>query len=108
MNLRRLSVGLGSAAVVVVASALALSFYSNQQVGPGPSPGATPAAQASPSATSSEEPSGDLGIFAPVAGQIVYCTNSGLWAVDPSVGPRPRCASRERPTLTANVHRSPG
>ena len=26
----------------------------------------------------------DLGIFAPVAGQIVYCTDSGLWAVDPS------------------------
>ncbi len=32
----------------------------------------------------SEEPSVDLGIFAPVAGQIVYCTDSGLWAVDPN------------------------
>ena len=31
-------------------------------------------------------PSVDLGdLSAPVAGQIVYCTNSGLWAVDPSV-----------------------
>lgn len=26
----------------------------------------------------------DLGIFAPVAGRIVYCTDSALWAVDPS------------------------
>jgi len=37
-----------------------------------------------PLVVDSEEPSGDLGIFAPVAGQIVYCTDSGLWAVDPS------------------------
>ena len=31
-----------------------------------------------------EEPSVDLGIFEPVAGQIVYYKNSSLWAVDPS------------------------
>ena len=37
-----------------------------------------------PLVVDSEEPSVDLGIFAPVAGQIVYCTDSGLWAVDPS------------------------
>ena len=30
------------------------------------------------------QPSVDLGIFEPVAGRIVYYTNSGLWAVDPS------------------------
>lgn len=32
----------------------------------------------------SEDASVDLGIFAPVAGRIVYCTESGLWAVDPN------------------------
>jgi Tol biopolymer transport system component len=31
-----------------------------------------------------EEQSVDLGIFEPVAGRIVYFTNSSLWAVDPS------------------------
>jgi Tol biopolymer transport system component len=31
-----------------------------------------------------DEPSVDLGIFAPVAGRIVYCADSGIWAVDPS------------------------
>ena len=35
----------------------------------------------------SEEPSVDLGIFEPVAGRIVYCANSSLWAVDPSAQP---------------------
>lgn len=34
--------------------------------------------------TPTEEPSVDLGIFEPVAGRIVYYTNSSLWAVDPS------------------------
>lgn len=37
-----------------------------------------------PQVVDSEEPSADLGVFAPVAGRVVYCTNSGLWAVDPS------------------------
>lgn len=36
----------------------------------------------------SEEPSVDLGIFAPIADRIVYCTDSGLWAVDP-IAPSP-------------------
>ena len=31
-----------------------------------------------------EETSADLGIFEPVAGRIVYCSNSDLWAFDPS------------------------
>jgi len=31
-----------------------------------------------------EEPSVDLGIFAPIAGRIVYNSDGGLWAVDPS------------------------
>jgi hypothetical protein len=31
-----------------------------------------------------DEPSVDLGIFEPVAGRIIYYTNSSLWAVDPS------------------------
>jgi hypothetical protein len=31
-----------------------------------------------------EQPSVDLGIFGPIAGRIVYCTNSDLWSVDPS------------------------
>src|SRR5687768_3182551 len=31
-----------------------------------------------------EEPSVDLGIFEPVAGKIVYYTESGLWGVDPN------------------------
>ena len=31
-----------------------------------------------------EQPSVDLGIFAPAAGRIVYCDNPDLWSVDPS------------------------
>ena len=37
-----------------------------------------------PTPTPTEEPSMDLGIFEPVAGRIIYYTNSSLWAVDPS------------------------
>ncbi|HET9248707.1 MAG TPA: hypothetical protein VFP13_02035, partial [Actinomycetota bacterium] len=35
-------------------------------------------------ATPPEEPKVDLGIFAPVAGKIIYYEDSGLWAVDPN------------------------
>src|SRR5262245_28243509 len=34
-------------------------------------------------------PSGDLGIFAPVAGWIVYEGRDGIWAVDPAVATDP-------------------
>ena len=92
LQMPRLMPALGGAAVVVVVAVLAVSAFVSQQRLGGP-----------------DADSRGLGIFAPVAGRIVYCTNSGLWAVDPSAQspPRRRCASRERPTPTANVHRSP-
>ena len=34
-----------------------------------------------------EESPVDLGIFAPIAGRIVYYSDGGLWTVDPSVPP---------------------
>ena len=70
---------LGGTAVLVVVGALAVSLFVNQQrLG---------------------EPDADsrgLGIFAPVAGRIVYCTSSGLWAVDPNaLSPAPTLVGLE-------------
>jgi dipeptidyl aminopeptidase/acylaminoacyl peptidase len=50
--------------------------------------------------TPTEQPSVDLGIFEPAAGRIVYYTNSGLWAVDPSA---PTKLVRLRPEGTGDA-----
>ena len=52
---------------LLVVAVLAVNLFVNQQRLGGP-----------------DADSRGFGIFAPVAGRIVYCTNSGLWAVDPS------------------------
>ena len=65
-------VGLG---LVLILSLVGASIYRS-------APANRPADQPTPNPP--EEPSVDLGIFEPVAGRIVYYTNSSLWAVDPS------------------------
>jgi dipeptidyl aminopeptidase/acylaminoacyl peptidase len=61
------AVGVAVAVAVLFAGVVRISAT------PAPIPADTP-----------EEPSVDLGIFEPAAGRIVYCLNSGLYAVDPS------------------------
>ena len=55
-------------------------------------------------------PTEGLGIFAPVAGRIVF-TDSGLWGVDPSEPPVrrwcARCRGRPAPRLVQRRHRAP-
>jgi Tol biopolymer transport system component len=60
---------------VGVAAAIAVLFAGVAEIrtAPAPIPADTP-----------EPPSVDVGIFAPVAGRIVYCDSPDLWSVDPS------------------------
>jgi Tol biopolymer transport system component len=51
-----------------------------------------------------EEPSVDLGIFAPIAGRIVYYSDSSLWAVDPDT-PSSSTLVRLDPEGTADADR---
>jgi Tol biopolymer transport system component len=71
LSMPRFMPALGGAVVLVLVAAVALTLYLNWQGGPGVSPSPTP----------STGP--DLGIFEPVAGWIVYGTDTGIWAVDP-------------------------
>jgi Tol biopolymer transport system component len=63
-----------AAAIAALAVGLAALSALNHRIGSEPTP--TP------------KPTVGLGIFQPVAGRIVYYTNSGLWAVDPSAPTR--------------------
>jgi hypothetical protein len=63
----------GGAIGVAVAIAVLFAGVAEIRTAPAPIPADTP-----------EQPSVDLGIFAPVAGRIVYCDNPDLWSVDPS------------------------
>ena len=77
-----------------VAAALALVFA-----------GASQLREASPRvpANSPAEPPVDLGIFKPVAGRIVYYTDSSLWAVDPNAPSPVSTLVRLSPGGTANA-----
>ena len=79
-----------------VAAALALVFA-----------GASQLREASPRvpANSPAEPPVDLGIFEPVAGRIVYYTDSSLWAVDPNAPSPVSTLVRLSPGGTANADR---
>lgn len=50
-----------------------------------------------------EKPSVDLGIFEPVAGRIIYYTDSRLWGVDPSASSPIPTLVRPQPSGTADV-----
>ena len=76
-----LSVALGTVGVVVIAAALAVSFYANQKSVEPAKPAPLPTTQ-SPTASPAPQQSLDLGIFEPVAGRIVY-ESSGIWGYDP-------------------------
>ena len=73
---------LGSAAVIVVAAALALNFFNNQQGRLGSSPSASPIATSPPP---SADPSVGLGIFEPVAGRIVYGSENGIYGIEDGI-----------------------
>lgn len=79
----------------IVATALLLMTLGAMAVGSGllvePSP--------------TEDPSVDLGIFEPVAGRIIYYTNSSLWAVDPSAPSPISTLVRLGPEGTADADR---
>ncbi len=65
---RRITAAVVGLGLVLIGSLVGASLYRSARV----------------PATPPEEPRVDLGIFAPVAGRIVYYTDSSLWAVDPN------------------------
>jgi Tol biopolymer transport system component len=72
-EMTRFAAALGSATVLLVVAVVALSFYANQQGIVG-----------RPSSTPSPATPSSLGIFEPLAGQIVYQDGEGISAIDPA------------------------
>ena len=81
-NMPRFVPALGSAAVIVVAAALALNFFNNQPGRLGSSPSASPIATSPPP---SADPPVGLGIFEPVAGRIVYGSENGIYGIEDGI-----------------------